>query len=86
MDSLAARFGFECWRQAWSTALVHRGADGDRGTILLEYGGHPVALDEIELAAALLEGSPKAKLDTTRGSTYRFFETPFGVPMLKAQD
>jgi hypothetical protein len=39
---------------------VHGGADGDRGTILLEYGGHPVALDEIELAAALLEGSPKA--------------------------
>jgi hypothetical protein len=49
------------------------GADSDRGTILLEYGGHPVALDEIELAAALLEGHPRPKLDTYRGSMHRFF-------------
>jgi hypothetical protein len=53
----------------------------------LNTAGHPVVLDEIVLAAALLEGLyPRPKLDTTRGSTYRFFETPFGVRMLKAQE
>ena len=58
----------------------------NRGTILLEYGGHPVVLDEIVLAAALLEGLTKGRLHTDRGSMHRFFETQFGVRMLKAQE
>jgi hypothetical protein len=66
---------------------VNGGADGIEASFYLNTAGHPVVLDEIVLAAALLEGLyPRPKLDTTRGSTYRFFETPFGVPMLKAQE
>ncbi len=55
-------------------------------TILLEYGGHPVVHDEIVPAAALLEGLTEARLDIYRGSMHRFFETQFGVRMLKAQE
>ena len=71
---MAARFGFECWRQAWSTAPVHGGADGIEPPFYLNTAGHPVVLGEIVLAAALLEGLTEAKLDTYRGSMHRFFE------------
>ena len=53
---------------------------------VLEYGGQPVVLDEIVLPAALFKGLTKAKLDAYRGSMYSFFETQFGVRMLKAQE
>ena len=43
-------------------------------------------LDEITLPAALFRGLTKAKLDAYRGSMYSFFETQFGVRMLKAQE
>jgi hypothetical protein len=65
---------------------VHGGADGIEAPFYLNTAGHPVVLDEIVLAAALLEGSPKAKLDTTRDSMHCFFGTPFGVRILKAQE
>ena len=41
-------------------------------------------LDEIVLAATLLEGFAKGRLHTYRGSMHRFYETPFRVRMLKA--
>src|ERR1700694_2673213 len=53
---------------------------------VLEYGGQPVVLDEIVLPAALFKGLTKSKLDAYRGSMYSFFETQFGVRMLKAQE
>jgi len=53
---------------------------------VLEYGGQPVVLDEIVLPAALFKGLTKTKLDAYRGSMYSFFETQFGVRMLKAQE
>ena len=65
---------------------MHGDADGIEAPFYLNTAGHPVVLDEIVLAAALLEGSPKAKLDTYRGSMHRFFETWFGVRMLNAQE
>ncbi len=53
---------------------------------LLEYAGEPVVLDEITLPAALFRGLTKARYDAYRGSMYGFFESQFGVRMLKAQE
>jgi GntR family transcriptional regulator len=53
---------------------------------VLEFGGEPVVLDEIALPAALFKGLTKAKVEAYRGSMYSFFETQFGVRMLKAQE
>lgn len=53
---------------------------------ILEFSGAPVILDEITLPATLFKGLTKAKLDAYRGSMYGFFETEFGVRMLKAQE
>jgi GntR family transcriptional regulator len=53
---------------------------------VLEYSGLPTVLDEITLPAALFRGLTKAKVDAYRGSMYSYFETQFGVRMLKAQE
>ncbi len=53
---------------------------------ILEYSGEPVVLDEITLPAALFKGLTRAKADAYHGSMYSFFETQFGVRMLKAQE
>ena len=53
---------------------------------VLEYSGEPVILDEITLPAALFKGLIKARAEAYRGSMYSFFETEFGVRMLKAQE
>jgi GntR family transcriptional regulator len=53
---------------------------------ILEWGGEPVVLDEITLPAALFRGLTKAKLDAYHGSIYSFFETQFGVRMVKARE
>ena len=53
---------------------------------VLEYGGQPVVLDEIVLPAAPFRGLTRAKVDAYQGSMYSFFETQFGVRMLKAQE
>ena len=53
---------------------------------VLDYSGEPVVLDEITLPAALFRGLTKARYDAYRGSMYSFFESQFGVRMLKAQE
>ena len=53
---------------------------------VLDYSGVPTVLDEITLPAALFRGLTKAKYDAYHGSMYSFFETQFGVRMLKAQE
>ena len=53
---------------------------------VLDYDGEPVVLDEITLPAPLFRGLTKARYDAYRGSMYGFFETQFGVRMLKAQE
>ena len=53
---------------------------------VLEYSGEPVVLDEIVLPAPLYRGLTKARIDAYRGSVYSFFETQFGVRMLRAQE
>ncbi len=53
---------------------------------VLEFSGEPVVLDEIALPAALFRGLTRAKLEAYRGSMYSFFETQFGVRILKAEE
>lgn len=53
---------------------------------VLEYGGEPAVLDEITLPATLFRGLTRARYDAYRGSMYGFFETQFGVRMLKARE
>jgi GntR family transcriptional regulator len=53
---------------------------------VLEYGNEPVLYDEIALPAALFKGLTRARLEAHRGSMYAFFETQFGVRMLRARE
>jgi GntR family transcriptional regulator len=79
-------------RRGKASAEVARALElriGDAVIVLrrvLEYGSQAVVLDEIVLAAALFKGLTKAKVEAYRGSMYSFFETQFGVRMLKAQE
>jgi GntR family transcriptional regulator len=53
---------------------------------VLDYDGVPTVLDEITLPAASFKGLTKARVDAYQGSMYSFFETQFGVRMLKAEE
>jgi GntR family transcriptional regulator len=53
---------------------------------VLEYSGEPVVLDEIALPGALFKGLTKARADAYPGTLYSFFETQFGVRILKARE
>jgi len=53
---------------------------------LLLYQGVPAILDEITLPGALFRGLTRERVDAHQGSMYSFFETEFGVRMLKAQE
>lgn len=53
---------------------------------VLEYSGVPVVLDEITLPAALFKGMTRARYEAYSGSTYSFFETQFGVRMVRAEE
>ncbi len=53
---------------------------------VLEWSGEPVVLDEITLPAVLFRGLTRAKYEAYHGPMYGFFETQFGVRMLKAQE
>jgi GntR family transcriptional regulator len=53
---------------------------------VLVYSGEPTVLDDITLPAALFRGLTRARVDADRGSMYGFFETEFGVRMLKARE
>jgi len=79
-------------RRAKATAEAARLLDvraGDAVIALrrvLEYAGAPVVLDEITLPGTLFRGLTRAKYDAYDGSMYSFFETQFGVRMLRAQE
>jgi GntR family transcriptional regulator len=53
---------------------------------ILEYGGRPAVLDEITLPAALFHGLTRARCAAYTGSMYGFFESEFGVRMLRADE
>jgi GntR family transcriptional regulator len=79
-------------RRAKATADIARLLEIKAGSAVLvlrrvlEYSGEPVVLDEIVLPAPLFRGLTKTKVDAYRGSIYSFFETEFGVRMLRAQE
>ena len=53
---------------------------------VLEYGGSPAVLDRIALPAALFRGLTRERCAAHAGSMYGFFETEFGVRMLRADE
>jgi GntR family transcriptional regulator len=53
---------------------------------VLDFGGAPAILDEITLPASLFHGLTRARYTEYTGSTYGFFETEFGVRMLRAEE
>lgn len=53
---------------------------------ILEYAGRPAVLDEITLPASLFAGLTRARYAAYPGSMYGFFETEFGVRMLRAEE
>jgi GntR family transcriptional regulator len=79
-------------RRAKAGAEAARALDlrtGDAVIVLrrvLEYSGAPTVLDDITLPASLFKGLTRARYEAYRGSMYGFFETEFGVRMLKARE
>jgi GntR family transcriptional regulator len=53
---------------------------------LLLYAGAPAVIDDITLPGALFRGLTRARYEAYQGSMYGFFETAFGVRMLKARE
>ena len=53
---------------------------------VLLYSGVPTVQDDIALPAALFRGLTRARYEAYHGSMYGFFETEFGVRMLKARE
>jgi GntR family transcriptional regulator len=53
---------------------------------VLEWTGEPIVLDEITLPAALFRGLTRTRYEAYHGPMYGFFESQFGVRMLKAQE
>ena len=53
---------------------------------VLEFGGAPAIFDDITLPAALFNGLTRARYAAYPGSMYGFFETQFGVRMLRAEE
>jgi GntR family transcriptional regulator len=53
---------------------------------VLEFGGAPAIFDDITLPAALFTRLTRARYAAYPGSMYGFFETQFGVRMLRAEE
>lgn len=53
---------------------------------LLFFSERPLILDEIVLSAALFKGLTAARLNEFKGSVYSFFETQYGVRMIRAKE
>jgi GntR family transcriptional regulator len=53
---------------------------------LMSFAGKPVILDEIVFAADQFPGLTLAELEEFHGSVYSFYETVFGVRMIRAEE
>jgi GntR family transcriptional regulator len=53
---------------------------------LLLFAGRPVVLEDIWLPGALFKGLTAERLAEYRGALYAFFETEFGVRMIRAEE
>ena len=82
-------FGLESGK---ASAEIARALAVDAGTAvtsfkrLMSFGGRPVILDEITFAASQFPGFTLAELEYFHGSVYSFYETVFGVRMIRAQE
>jgi GntR family transcriptional regulator len=53
---------------------------------LLLFGGRPVVLDDLWLPGGLFKGLTAERLSEHRGALYAFFESDFGVQMIRAEE
>ena len=53
---------------------------------VMSFAGHPIVLDEIAFAATRFPGFTLAELEEFHGSVYSFYETVFGVRMIRADE
>jgi GntR family transcriptional regulator len=53
---------------------------------VMSFAGRPIVLDEIAFAATRFAGFTLAELEEFRGSVYSFYETVFGVRMIRAEE
>ena len=53
---------------------------------LMSFAGKPVVLDEITLDGARFPGMTLAELEEFHGSVYSFYETVFGIAMIRAKE
>ena len=53
---------------------------------VMSFGGQPMILDDIVFAANQFPGLTLAELEEFRGSVYSFYETVFGVRMVRAEE
>jgi GntR family transcriptional regulator len=53
---------------------------------VMSFGGRPLILDDIVLDASLFPGLTLAELEEFGGSVYSFYETVFGIRMIRAEE
>ena len=82
-------FGLERGKATAEVARALGLAGGDAVVIfkrVMSFGGRPVVLDEIAFDAARFPGFTLAELEEFHGSVYSFYETVFGVRMIRAEE
>ena len=82
-------FGFERARAHGEVARALRLDDGAAVVTfkrVMSFAGRPVVLDEIAFGAARFPGFTLAELEEFHGSVYSFYETVFGVRMIRAEE
>jgi GntR family transcriptional regulator len=82
-------FGLERGKAAGDAAHALGLAAGTPTTTfkrVMSFGGRPLILDEIVFASSLFPGFTLAELEEFNGSVYSFYETVFGVRMIRAEE
>jgi GntR family transcriptional regulator len=81
-------FGLERGKAAGEAAA--RSRSSRRPTLgfkrVMSFGGRPVIYDEIVFAASQFPGLTLAELEEFNGSVYSFYESVFGVRMIRAEE
>jgi len=81
----------DCLRQKADSAIatqlgLHTGESVINIRRLLAFDGHPTILDDIWLPGTVFRGLTAERLTHHRGPLYSFFETEFGVSMVRADE
>lgn len=82
-------FGFERGKAAGDAAralALKPGAPITGFKRVMSFAGRPVILDDIVFAAGQFPGFTLAELEEFAGSVYSFYETVFGVRMIRAEE